>query len=151
MIEMEKYTKTARVLHWLTVLLVISQFASYWIIVSLAEAERDTEPFELMHGIGGITLLVVTLFRLFWRWRNPPPALLGVSSWQAGLARSVHLLLYALLIAQPVSGILAVREELDGSVHGTLSLVLLVVIAVHVGAALYHHFIAKDGLLRRMW
>jgi cytochrome b561 len=148
--ETTKYTRTARALHWITVLLIISQFTSHFLIDSFAENDPAAGPFKLMHGAGGLLILMLTLFRIFWRWRNTPPVLEGIAGWQIGASAWAHRLLYVLLIAQPVSGMIAANKPAIGAVHGGLSVFLLVTLAVHIGAALWHHFIAKDKVLRRM-
>jgi cytochrome b561 len=145
-----RYSRTARALHWVTLLLVISQFTSHFLIDSYGENNPASGPFKFMHGIGGLLILITTLFRIFWRWRNPPPALTGIASWQILASAWVHRLLYCLLIAQPVSGMIAANKPAAGVVHGTLSIILLTILTIHISAALWHHFVAKDKVLRRM-
>jgi cytochrome b561 len=145
-----KYTKTARVLHWITLLLIISQFTSHFMIDSFAENDPASGPFKFMHGVGGLLILAATSFRIFWRWRHQPPVLEGIARWQVGASAWVHRLLYFLLIAQPVSGMIAASKPAVGAVHGALSVVLLSTLFVHIGAALWHQFIAKDTVLKRM-
>jgi cytochrome b561 len=148
--ETEKYTKTARALHWITLLLIISQFVSHFMIDSFAENDPASGPFKFMHGSGGLLILTLTLFRIFWRWRHKPPVLERVPAWQVSASQWVHRLLYLLLVAQPVSGMIAASKPEVGAVHGALSLVLLATLTIHIGAALWHHFIAKDTVLKRM-
>jgi cytochrome b561 len=148
--ETVKFTKTARTLHWITLLLIISQFTSHFLIDSFPENDPAAGPFKLMHGSGGLLILLLTAFRIFWRWRHRPPALDGIAGWQINASAWAHRLIYVLLIAQPVSGMIAVNKPAFGAVHGALSVLLLLILAVHVGAALWHHFIAKDAVLRRM-
>jgi cytochrome b561 len=147
---MGKYTRTARALHWITVALIISQFFSHFMIDSFADDDPASGPFRFMHGVGGLLILILTLFRIFWRWKNSPPELEGIASWQIGASKWVHRLLYMLLIAQPVSGMIAANKPAVGAVHGALSIILLLTVALHIGAALWHHFVAKDDVLRRM-
>jgi cytochrome b561 len=148
--EIGKYTKTAKALHWLTLLLIISQFTSHFMIDSFAENDPASGPFKFMHGVGGLLILIVTLFRIFWRWRHQPPGLEGIAQWQVNASQWVHRLLYLLLIAQPVSGMIAANKPAIGAVHGALSLVLLATVTVHIVAAVWHQFIAKDEVLKRM-
>jgi cytochrome b561 len=150
MMETIKYTRTARALHWITVLLIVSQFTSHFMIDSFPENDPASGPFKLIHGAGGLLILIITLLRIFWRWRNRPPSLEGIAGWQISASAWVHRLLYVLLIAQPVSGIIAANKPAVGAVHGALSVLLLATLAVHIGAALWHHFIAKDKVLSRM-
>src|SRR5690606_41051158 len=100
---------------------------------------------------------------------------LPISRWQAWLAAAVHLLLYLLALAMPLTGWLydsasglrpfrwfglaevpklaAPDEALAGiaqRLHVTLFWLLVALVAVHVGAALYHHLFRRDATLARM-
>ncbi|MBO1074739.1 cytochrome b [Roseomonas marmotae] len=171
-----RYTHTARVLHWLTVAaLLLVGTLGLW----LGWAAPKDEAFKLrlynIHESTGILLLLVTLFRLAWRWRHPPPpgpaqpVVLERAAWLN------HAALYALLLTMPVVGFLATnawgfplriynvlplpsplgRHEALApaltSLHGWMALALGLLVAVHAGAALvWHGMIRRDGLLRRM-
>lgn len=128
-----------------------------------------------IHESIGITLLVVTLFRLGWRWRHPPPPAPpqpAVLRWAAG---ATHAALYGLLLTMPVVGLLATnawgfplrwfglvpvpspvgRSEawapLLTSLHGWMALALGLLLLAHAGAALlWHGLLRRDGVLRRM-
>jgi len=126
-----------------------------------------------MHMSMGVLILFLMLVRLWIRLRTerPPEADIGnpILNRGAGLA---HWLFYLAVIAMCASGIgISVMAGLPASVfvcsgdplpasfdqfppravHGLLAWVLTILIAGHVLAALYHHFIRKDGLLKRMW
>lgn len=135
--------------------------------------------FYAIHESAGLTILFVALARLLWRWRHPPPphpadlpAALRIA------ATATHHALYALLILQPVMGFLATNAwgfplqgqtaylgliefpkfmEASVGLAQALSLVhtiggylFVVLLAAHVGAAVFHHAIRKDGTLMRM-
>lgn len=127
------------------------------------------------HKSTGIAVLALVVVRLAWRLANPVPALPGtLKAYERGLAHATHLALYLLMLAIPVSGWLIASastlptevfglfalprlitpdrgvEELVGEVHETLAWVMLGVLALHVAAALKHHFILKDDVLVRM-
>lgn len=125
------------------------------------------------HKLLGLTILALMVLRAVWAWKNPKPSLLNVSHWQRWAEHTVHGLLYLLLIAMPLSGWIGSvaggrpprygtmplnlpiekNKELAGSafdVHGSLAIIILVVVSIHLLAALYHHFIKKDDILRRM-
>ena len=132
--------------------------------------------FVQTHKALGITILVLTLVRIAWRLSHPkipPPA--GMPVWQKQAARVSHLLFYGLLIGLPLGGWAAssaggrvvewfglfplpmLPVPLDRDLAGTFMdahelgvKVLYVLLAIHVLAALKHHFVDRDGVLRRM-
>jgi cytochrome b561 len=127
------------------------------------------------HKWAGVTAFLLVWFRLFWRVTHRPPALPDTMPKVMQLAAHAgHFLLYALMIAIPLSGwlmssakgfqtvwfgvlpipdLLGKNKELGDllqTVHMSLNLLFVAVIAGHTGAALKHHFIDKDDILTRM-
>jgi cytochrome b561 len=173
-----RYTRTARLLHWLTVamLLAIAPLG-LWLGWAMPEDEALKLRLYLLHESLGFLVLPLTLLRLFWRWRHPPPP--GGPRQPVALARLAeanHAALYALLLVQPVLGMLATSAwgfppSLFGllplpvligedqalapiltSLHGWAALLLGLLVLLHAGAALvWHGLIRRDGLLRRMF
>ncbi len=168
------YTSTAKSLHWLILALLIVQFA---IAVIMPEMRRDTRPDTLinLHLSFGMLILLVAVVRLAWRatHREPEPED-GVPPWQTLSARIVHWLLYLLLFALPILGwinaswrgfpvvmfglelpkLVATRApgwRWTGDVHTLLAYYgMLTLVALHVAAVLYHHFVRRDRVLQRM-
>lgn len=168
------YTGTAKLLHWLIVALLIAQFTFAWL---MPDIRRDTPVTTLisLHFTFGIVILAVAVMRLAWRaiHAEPPPEA-GLPQWQALSGAIVHWLLYALLFIVPLLGwmdasrrgmpVVLVGFELPkllatrapgwgwtGDVHGLLAnYVMLTLVGLHVAAALYHHFVRRDGVLKRM-
>lgn len=171
-----RYTATARLLHWLSVAMLLGIGAlGLW----LGWAAPPDEALKLrlynLHESLGITLLAVTLLRLGWRLGHPAPPirprLAAPLRWAAGAS---HTLLYALLLTMPVVGLLATnawgfpltaygilpipsplgRDEalapLLTALHGWMALLLGLTVALHAAAALWHHAIRRDDTLRRM-
>ena len=107
-----------------------------------------------LHIIVGVVVLALVAWRLVLRYsRGVPPAPEGESALMKLAGQAGHLALYVLMIAIPVTGLMAwfggVTQAAD--LHGEVLTVLLWgVIGVHVAAALYHQFILKNGLLNRM-
>ena len=169
-----RWGAVSQLLHWLVVALVITQF----VLASLAE---DLAPgmaklgLLARHKSVGITILGLALLRLAWRLGQPVPALpSGMPRWQRGLATGTHHLLYALLLAMPLSGwlmssarnypvswfglvqlpdLIAPGEhafEALRATHGTLAALLAATALLHLAGALKHHFVDRDDVLRRM-
>lgn len=170
----ERYGALPMLAHWLVVALIIAQYA----LASVAEDLPDgLEKLAVLsrHKSIGILVLLLALLRIGWKLANPgprPPA--GLPAWQLRAAAASHGLLYVLLVLQPLSGwmmssaknypvsffgwfglpaLVAPGEgayEFAHEAHEVLATLLLLVALVHAGAALYHHFWLKDGVLRRM-
>jgi cytochrome b561 len=121
-------------------------------------------------------LLLLIVIRIVYRWRNaPPPEPTHLAAWQVKIAGITHGLLYTLLCVMPLAGYVRVRaggfpiETLDALgipslvprsdalaevaklVHYYGGLAIAVLIAMHVGAALQHGLIKRDGVFSRMW
>ena len=123
----------------------------------------------------GVTVFALAVLRLFWRVSHPaPPLPAGMSAWQRVAAHAVHVLLYALMIAIPVTGylytyaanvpvvylgviplprLIGPDPALKGvfkAVHIALNYGLFALVAVHVAAAVKHQWLDRDRLLSRM-
>jgi cytochrome b561 len=164
----------AMVLHWALALLIFGQ-----LVLGRVAEEARVSPQKLdlfvWHKSVGVTILCLVLLRLGWRVANrvpTPPATVAV--WERYAARLGHLLLYLLMIAVPLTGWwisdtsripfrlywrVPVPDLMDAnpdmsefaaSLHETLTTLLIVVILVHVLAALRHHLILRDDTLLRM-
>ncbi len=128
-----------------------------------------------LHRSFGALILGIAAMRLLWRlFAPPPPALEGLPRWQELAARGTHYALYVLLFAVPLMGwagtsafgapifvfglfelppILSQNRDLAMvllTTHKLLAFTLCAVLALHIAAALHHHFIRKDATLRRM-
>ena len=146
-------------LHWTTAMLVLFRLIfgdSMTNYVDAAAQGRQLPQFE--HTIGsahywvGLTILFLVIVRLTVRLVNGPHRLDGS---RPGLmvyaARALHVLFYVLLVGVPVSGLLAFYVwDWMGDIHAWAKPVLIVLICVHGGAALFHHFVLKDGVLGRI-
>lgn len=170
-----RYDAVAMSLHWLIAALLIFML---FFGEDLIEGEDGFGSFgPSLHVSIGSAILVLSVFRLAWRLINPPPAYpVSMASWERTAASATHVLFYVLLIGIPLTGWLAtprfLREEemiagltvfgafpLPGApslslpmkdfheIGSNLGIVLLV---LHVLAALKHHFINRDDILRRM-
>lgn len=168
------YTGLAKTLHWLILALLIAQFIFAWTMPSIGRNTPVTTLISL-HFTFGVIILAVAVARLAWRMTHPEPKPLdGLPPWQTASARIVHWLLYMLLLVVPILGwinaswrgmpvamfglelpkLVATRAagwQWTGDVHGLLATyAILALVGLHVAAALYHHFIRRDGMLQRM-
>jgi cytochrome b561 len=169
------YTGTARLLHWLIVVLLIAQFIFAWTMPDIGRTVPVSRLIDL-HVWFGVTILFVAVLRLLWRVTHAEPEPEdGLPPWQMASARITHWLLYVVLFAVPILGwmnaswrnmpvsffglfelpkLLATRApgwHFTGDLHGLLAnYVLLVLVGLHVAAALYHYFVRRDGVLQRM-
>jgi len=174
MTQPARYTHTAIALHWLAALLILAAFP-----LGLYMSDLALSPLKLKlisyHKWLGVTVFLLAAIRLAWRASHtPPPLPAAMPAWQRRAAQGLHHLLYLLLFLIPLTGwlmssakgfqtvylgllplpdLLAKDQALGDvlrQVHQTINYALLALVAAHVGAALKHHFIDRDGILARM-
>ncbi len=170
-----QYGVVAKSTHWMMFALVAAQFTVAWCMPAI---HRGTQPefWISLHLSLGTLLLLLIVFRLVWRITHAaPPPIPGTPNWQRRIAGATHALLYFVLVAMPVTGwaassvrgwrvslfgLFALPDLLPkgsrigfraGDVHADiLSWVLLALVGLHVCTALYHRFVKRDEVLRRM-
>jgi cytochrome b561 len=168
-----RYTRTAIFLHWFVAVLVLGQFGWGWLMQEIPKSPSGlrADAFNF-HKSVGLCLLALMLFRLGWRLSHAAPAWPEMPRWQRRLAGSTHALLYVALIVMPLAGYLgsvfsgypvkwfgialpawgadipAVKEAMR-TTHLVTSFVLLGLVSLHLGGALYHA-VRGDGMLGRM-
>jgi cytochrome b561 len=174
MIKQMAYTPAAVVLHWAVALLVFVTFP-----VGLVMHEMALSPDKLRllsyHKWLGVTVFALVMVRLLWRaTHQPAPMLDSMQQWQRVVANAVHVLLYMLLFAIPLSGWLMssakgfqtvylgvlplpdllaknkVMGDALAALHQVLNITLLVLLVSHVVAAMKHQFVDRDSTLSRM-
>ena len=159
-----RYSGVAILFHWTIAALVL---ANLWI--GLIGGSMPA------HKAIGITVLVLTLGRIGWRLGHAtPPLPAGTPGWERLAASASHALFYVLLLVLPLSGWAMVsgakRNPLDWfglfpipylpispslahqghEAHEVLGFAMLGLVALHIAAALRHHFLLRDGMLARM-
>lgn len=169
------YGTVSRLFHWATVAIVLVMIPVGLIMVQDMPRPAQNKLFIVHKGLGA-TFLVVIVARIAWRLMHPPPPLPEtVGRLQQRVAAAVHVLLYALLLTMALSGYTRVMSggfpielldvlgippllpenegvaETAKVIHATTKTMLIAVICLHVGAALYHAFIRRDGVIDRMW
>lgn len=170
------YLRPARIYHWIVAVMVLLMIPAGLVMTQrgLPRAVQDT--LFVFHKNTGVILFILILARLIFRLRHPhPPLPEEIPSWQRHAAHLTHFVLYALLIIMPVSGYLRVRfgrfpiegldaigvppmvpknealAELAKTIHEAAAMALIALLALHVGATLYHTLIRRDGVWRRIW
>jgi len=170
-----RWGAVAQTFHWLIAALVIAQGAIGLTMVELSLSPAKIKVYALHKSIG-LTVLALALLRLAWRAGNRAPRdPAATPHWQRIAARVSHAALYVLILALPLSGWLfnsasnfplawfglvhlpsqtghvdAALKAFALTAHVTLFWILVVVLVVHVGAALWHHYELHDDVLRRM-
>lgn len=110
----QRYTAVAIALHWAIALLIIGMIAVGWIMDAMpgGPGSPKTEIIQI-HKSVGITILLLTVARIVWRLMNPPPAEPPMPKWQSLLANSVHILLYVMMLAMPLTGWIMASAEIS--------------------------------------
>jgi cytochrome b561 len=168
------YTPTARLLHWLTAVLVLIMIPA-GITMANMEAGPVKDFLYHVHRSIGALLLPIVVVRLVYRLMHPvPPLPADMPVIQQWAARANHWGLYALLIVQPLIGWIATSayrapvlffwlfelppiwpedrafSEQALAVHRYIGITIALLVCLHIAAALYHHFIRRDNILLRM-
>ena len=190
-----RYTKTAVVLHWLIAIFLVVMFVLGWFMADLPKEGPKQSAYDLLdlgiytwqlaeavtprtfyfnlHKSLGITIFALIAIRILWRITHKPPALLtSYKAMERKVATGTHHLLYLLMVAVPLTGLImaiyskygvkwfgfdlfkgldnkGVREIFEGA-HEFIGIILLVIVALHVAGALKHKFIDKDETMKRM-
>jgi len=152
------YSRSQIILHWVIVVLVAAQYIFKNAIVDAWDAYIDGQTFAfdpliMAHVVGGVLIMVLVLWRISLRIRRgapSPPE--GENATLQFIATLAHFSLYAVLIGMSVSGALAWFADIQqaSGVHNLLKIVLLALIALHVLAVPFHHFVRKTPVLQRM-
>ena len=169
---MARYTSVARALHWIIAILILGNLFRGFAHDALP---KDWVVMPVHKSIG-LTVLALTLLRIVWRLTHrAPPLPAAMPAWEKGAAHATHVLFYALMLVLPLSGWImssagnrplnwfflfdvpkfAVAKGdaivgLSRGAHELLPWLWVALIVLHVGAALRHHFLLKDDVLRRM-
>lgn len=168
------YTAIAKLFHWGMALLIVALMALGFVMTDLP-LSPDKLQYYAWHKWAGVTVFMLVWLRLLWRFFNPAPAYpASMSAWLQRVAHGGHAVLYGLMIAIPLSGWLLSSAkgvptvwfgmwplpdllekdkalgQLLHEVHEALNFFLLFLLAGHVAAALKHHWLDRDDILKRM-
>lgn len=167
----ERYSRGAIAFHWSIAALIIFNL---WLGLAHDSLPDDWKVMPI-HKAVGVTILILTLARIGWRFGHPaPPLPAHMPAWERLAANVSHFVLYAFMLIMPLSGwamvsgvkrrplewfglfdipYLPVSEgvaHLGHEVHEVLGWGFVALILLHAGAALRHHFLLRDNVLVRM-
>ncbi|WPY01315.1 Cytochrome b561 [Candidatus Trichorickettsia mobilis] len=167
----DEYGIVAKLLHWAIAAVILGMIIVGFVMSGMASSELKFQIYGI-HKATGVMLLFFIFLRLIWKLINVS-VVVEMPLWQHLAAKAGHLLLYLLMFAMPISGMLMslmsghdisiygfytiktiTKNELIGKtswmLHGYFAWVFVGVIVAHVLAALYHHFIRKDNVLKNI-
>ncbi len=169
------YTRTAKSLHWLVAVLIVANLGLGLTMVGMPGITPTKLRYFNWHKWVGVTVFGLVVLRIAWRlWHRPPALPDSMPRWERRAAATSHAALYVLMFALPLSGYfyslavgfpvvylglfpLPVLIEADPALkeplvalHHALAWAMLVLLLVHVGAALKHRFVDHDDVLQRM-
>ncbi len=169
----ETFGSLAKFLHWLVAVLVIAMLVFGFFLESFSSSAKPA--MIALHKSIGLSILILIVLRLIWRFMNKQPEYpLTIPLWEQICAHFVHYLFYIILILMPMTGWLmsswgghpvefwslwnwqlplSINRTLAAyffTLHKIIAYIIIALLAVHVLAALKHHFIGKNNLLRRM-
>ena len=169
----QRYSPAMQALHWAVAVLMVCVLPLAWTMVSLPRTAPNRELLYLLHKSVGITILALAAVRLIVRVSRPiPPEPAGTPRWMAVSAKASHWLLYAVLLAMPVSGYVLSTASGAGvsyfglfdlpslpknptvaatarSIHLSVQWAVYALIALHLAATAWHVAIRRDGVLER--
>lgn len=191
----QRYNKVSIILHWLIGIVLLCMFAlGFWMsdlpkdlpkvatldlfnlgvhTMTFAEPLSPRAFYFNLHKSIGVTLLVLIVFRLLWRLSHPAPELLPtMKAWEKKLSEVTHKVLYLLMLAMPISGLIMTLYSKYGVVwfgiplmkgidnpelrdvfkesHEVIGIIFLVLVILHILAAIKHKVIDKDDVMKRM-
>lgn len=164
----------SRILHWSSSLLIIGMLAVGFYMADYADPPFKYELYGY-HKSLGVLLLFLIIFRFIWRLSQPVPGLQPLAKPFNFMMKASPYVLYFLMLAMPLSGIvmsqagghpisifgwvevpkiISKNQELSAlanKTHDILGWVFVMIISLHLLAALFHQFILKDDMISRMW
>jgi len=166
-----RYQPVLVALHWLIALMIIGLLClGFLVLANMPNTDPKKLEILVWHMAGGMFVLVLMILRLIMRiWSARPAAATTGAPLLDRLAAIAHAGFYVvvfLMIAtgwstgwlisgafqphgEPLPSTFAVFPTFQA--HAALATLLTILIAAHIAAALYHQFVLRDGLLRRMW
>jgi cytochrome b561 len=170
------YRIPARMLHWGLAIAIITMLPLGGIMVSDGLDRATQNTLFILHKNLGVVILLLMLARLAYRMMHPPaPLPAHMPGWQKRAAGATHILLYIMVVFMAITGYLRVTlggfpieglgaiglhpllarneglADIAKSAHFYGRFILLAVLALHIGAALHHALVLRDGVFGRIW
>lgn len=176
----DRWGNIARLLHWTIAVLILALIAVGALMGGMDNNMTKYQVYIMHKSFGLLVLLLVVCRLVWRLASRKPAAIASIPWYMNAAAEITHWALYVLMLAIPLSGwlmnsyanfplnwfgvealrvpnLVTVTPDIGGprarelgDLHGTLAWLLLFIVAVHAGAALYHHFVRKDPVLARM-
>ncbi len=169
--SIDQYGSVAIAIHWLSALLIVALLGSGFTAGGAEDIAKKAEILRI-HIPLGLAVLFLTVLRIFWWFfADRKPVSIHMPVWQDRASKAVHFLFYIFILGMVGSGIgMMVLSDAGPIIFGVVKAVLpdfwdfkprlphgiggrltLLLFIFHAGAALYHQFVTRDELLRRMW
>lgn len=175
-----RYDPLSRLLHWLAALMVLAGFIlgpEHFGRLMRQHIDPATRPDIVWHESLGVAIFVITLVRLLWLALRPAAPRVAMAVWMRRASKAVQGLLWLLMILLPLTALLSLARDQApltllaglrlesipalagssfshladwGDVHGFLGDAIMVLAGIHAFAAICHHFLLKDDVLRTM-
>ncbi len=168
-----RYGRLSISLHWLMVLLIAAVYATIELRGNFPKGSETRDLLKQWHFMLGLSVFALVWLRLLARWLRPAPLAVASAKWEQQLAKLAHLALYGLMIGLPLLGwltlsaagkpipffglelpaLLSPDKGLAGDIkeiHETVAELGYWLIGLHAAAALFHHYVRRDDVLRRM-
>jgi cytochrome b561 len=170
----DHYPATSKLLHWLVAICVLTTAPVAIAMTRVAKGPTQDMLYNF-HKSLGVLILILMILRLINRVAvGAPIADPGIEPWQKTVSSVVHTSLYVLLLAMPVVGYIAnsaygastpffglfnlpmIVEKNEAlatqlfTIHRWVGFLVIILVLMHVSAALYHYFVRRDDVLKRM-
>ena len=170
----QNYGSLAKFFHWTVSFIVLALLCIGPFMADIGSKDLQRQVMGL-HKSFGLTVLTLMTLRILWRWTNTHVQPLTTKRWERTAERAAHACFYLLLLAQPLSGFLMSSYagyptrffnlftlptfgieknkpigELFNQGHTYIACIIAALVLLHVLAALKHHYVNKDNVLRRM-
>lgn len=166
------FGRISKIFHWMMFLIFLGMFAVAYTMINIPASNFRLSLYDLHKGTG-LLILALAFLRLCWNSINQHPELPPGNKKLHVAAKLNVFMLYSLMFLMPLTGICVssfsghdisfyglfvippvgnnpAADELFTAAHGWLAYLLIAVFVLHVSGALYHHYIRKDDVLRRM-
>jgi cytochrome b561 len=169
------YSRVAILMHWVMAFFILLNLSVGFFMETFANPSPQRNSVLFYHASIGVLIFALAVFRLGWRLTHqPPPLPQSISKAQQTAAHGLHWVLYGLIFLQPISGcvhrmagahpvsvfglfylpvLIAKNEPLrlfTDVVHDGGAIIIAILVAGHIGMALKHRFMDRDGVMQRM-